>query len=234
MFNHNTEKLSNRQAHPRFETIVLGATVIASVILAVSFVARGVTNADTGELPLRYFENYRDKDGDNYYKIGYVDKSGASRTVVKETSNVDEHITDTNDVHVSNIKWGEPISVTRSPYQVFDAGEKSAKVTVIGWSDFKEKFPKVKNSTLKVKWYDSVVNSNDSDPISVIEFVYQGHLYRMYMPTESLGYENFKEDVSPSYTTPTLSFDSDFGMTYKRAPYVSYVQPTKSGTVVEK
>ena len=209
--------------------------LFASAVVAMSLAGASVVHASSNEMALRYFDTYHDSaDNNEYYKIGYVDKSGASRTVVKETANVDEHITDTNNVHVSNIKWGEPISVTRSPYQVFDAGEKSSKVTVIGWSDFKDKFPKVKNSTLKVKWYDSVVNSNDSDPIPVIEFVYQGHLYRMYMPTESLGYENFKEDVSPSYTTPTLSFDSDFGMTYKRAPYVSYVQPTKSGTVVEK
>lgn len=210
--------------------------IIAGTVLALGLGGAQLVNASsTDSYALRYFESYKtasDSDGDTFMKIGYVDHDGKSRVLVKHPENVNEYITDTSNVHVTNTKRGETAEVVRSPYQVFDAGEKSSDVTVVGWSDFTKAYPKVIGKTLKVKWYDAV--TIDQSTIPVIEFVYNGHLYRMYMPDSSLGAENFDEDVSPSYTTPTLSFGNKFAMTYHRAPFVSYVQPAKSGKVVEK
>lgn len=220
----------------RLKHLIL-VTVITGLLSLVGY----STVSASDSYPLRYFENYfNSNDGDDKYlfRIGYVDNSGESRIVNKTAEHVSEYITDSNKTTVSNIGWGENTEVVRPPYQTFDAGEKSPEVTTIGWSDFIHKHPGVKNSVQKVKWFETTNNATVSDgsdnTVLVIEFSYRGSLYRIYMPGSSLGLDNFKEDVSPSYTEPKLSFDDKGTMTYMRPPYSNYTQQSQSGTVVDK
>lgn len=184
---------------------------------------------------LRYFDsvtNNNSDDNEQDYKIGYTDNNGNAHVITRDDGHVAESITDTNKFTVTT---GNIAHVTRAPYQSFDAGEKSSKVTVIGWSDFIKAHPNAKNSTVKVKWFDSVMTADMDNSITpVIEFAYNGHLYRIYMPSESLGHQYFTESISMSVDTPSLTFNKQGHMTYTRAPYNSYVQASKAGTVIGK
>ena len=228
--------------HKKTVFAILAASAIATT--GFMFTSQSVSAASK-PLQMRYFEAYisdgsldDDTDDKYVYKIGYVDKNGKSRRVTKTAAHVNEYISDTGKSTVKDDGYGDSAEVIRPPYQTFDVNVKSNKVITIGWTDFIKAHPGVKNSTLKIKWHEVINNPNmgssDYPSVTVMEFAYKKQLYRMYMTHSSNGMNNYKEEVSPSFTTPTLKFDSDGDMTYQRAPYNMYTQNAQSGTVTEK
>lgn len=229
----------------KFQSISASVAIIAGITVAGITTQTLVASADSKPLQIRYFEPYTsdgsldDDNADKYvYKIGYVDKNGKSRRVTKTSEHINEYISDTGKATVKDDGYGNSAEVVRPPYQTFDVNVKSNKVISIGWTDFIRKHPGVKNSTLKVKWHEVINNSNigssDHPSVTVMEFAYKHQLYRIYLSYDSNGMNNYSEDISPEFTTPTLKFNSDGDMTFQRAPYNMYTQNAQSGTVTDK
>lgn len=224
---------------------IFAILAVSAIVTTVSISTSQSVSAASKPLQMRYFEAYtsdgsRDDDSDDkyVYKIGYVDKNGKSRRVTKTAAHVNEYVSDTGKATVKDDGYGDSAEVIRPPYQTFDVNVKSNNVITMGWTDFIKAHPGVKNSTVKIKWHEVINNPhmsyNDHPSVTVMEFAYNKQLYRMYLTYSSNGMNNYKEDVSPSFTTPTLKFDSNGGMTYQRAPYNMYTQNAQSGTVTEK
>ena len=235
--------ISNKLKNHKISTMAVLATTTLAV--TATFAMSQPVSAATKPLQMRYFEAYTsngaldDDNDDKYvYKIGYVDNSGKSRRVTKTAAHVNEYVSDTGKATVSDNGFGKSAEVVRPPYQAFDVNVKSNKVITMGWTDFIKAHPKIKNSTVKIKWHEVINNpqigDSDHPSVTVLEFAYNHQLYRMYMTYDSNGMNSYQEDVSPEFTTPTLKFDSHGNMTYQRAPYNMYTQNAQSGTVTEK
>lgn len=191
---------------------------------------------------LRYAESYIDdltsSDNPYAYQVGYRDNENKPRIVVKQFENVQENVVDGakgSFKYINNYQ----IRVTRAPYQTYDVNDNGKKAITIGHDDFLRNFKKAQDKALDIKWIDTEldgVNYSSSPQVPAIEFVYNHQLYKMEMPEDSNGASAMVEDVSPSYTKPTVTFQSNGNekMVIKRAPAMSYNQPTETGEVTDK